>query len=137
MNKKNGIGKFIFGACLGAGLGILFAPKKGSQTRKELKNKFDELANQIKEIDLDEIKAQFDEKIEAIKDELRDLDKEKALSIAKKKSAELKVKSQELVDLAVDKGTPMLKDTANDIKDKVVSVSKDVIKKLEKGKKNE
>lgn len=43
--KKSGLGKFIAGAAIGAGLGILFAPKKGSETRKELKEKMDELVN--------------------------------------------------------------------------------------------
>ena len=41
MSKKSGVGKFIAGAVLGAGLGILFAPKKGSETRKDLKEKLD------------------------------------------------------------------------------------------------
>ena len=35
-NKKSGFGKFLAGAALGAGLGILFAPKSGKDTRKEL-----------------------------------------------------------------------------------------------------
>ena len=30
MSKKSGFGKFFAGAALGAGLGLLFAPKKGS-----------------------------------------------------------------------------------------------------------
>ncbi len=38
---KKGWGKFIIGAGLGAGLGVLFAPKKGSETRKELMKKAD------------------------------------------------------------------------------------------------
>ena len=37
--KKSGLGKFLVGAGIGAGLGILFAPKSGSETRKELKQK--------------------------------------------------------------------------------------------------
>ena len=37
--SKKGLRKFILGAGIGAGLGILFAPKKGSDTRKELKKK--------------------------------------------------------------------------------------------------
>ena len=28
MSKKSGLGKFIIGASLGAGLGLLFAPKR-------------------------------------------------------------------------------------------------------------
>ena len=130
--SKKGIGKFVFGAAIGAGLGLLFAPKKGSELRADLKDKMDDLIKQIKKIDKEEVKAQFDEKVEQIKEELKDLDKEKALSIAKKKAADLKKKTQELVELAIDKGTPILRDAAEEVKEKTISVTKDVIAKLEK-----
>ena len=32
-NKKTGLGKLFAGLVIGAGLGVLFAPKKGSETR--------------------------------------------------------------------------------------------------------
>ena len=51
--KKSGVGKFILGALVGAGLGVLFAPKAGSETRKDLKNKMTELLNKAKEIDIE------------------------------------------------------------------------------------
>ena len=86
--KKSGLGKFLAGAAIGAGLGVLFAPKKGSETRKELKQKFDELLAKAKEIDIDEVKETIENKIEEIKAELEDLDKEKVLKIAKKKAKE-------------------------------------------------
>ena len=36
-NKKSGIGKFLAGIGIGAGLGMLFAPKSGKETREILK----------------------------------------------------------------------------------------------------
>ncbi|MDO4996707.1 MAG: YtxH domain-containing protein [Bacilli bacterium] len=129
--RGSGIGKFVLGAAIGAGLGILFAPKKGSETRAELKVKIDELVEQAKQIDVEEVKAEFLNKVDDIKDELADLDSEKALDLAKRKAADLKIKSQELVDLAIDKGTPILRDAAEEVRLKAVDVTKDVLKKLE------
>ena len=129
--KKSGLGKFLAGAVIGAGLGLLFAPKKGSETRAELKAKIEDLVKQIKKIDLEEVKEEFEVKLENLKAELADLDKEKVLEIAKKKAAELKEKAQELVQLAVDKGTPILRDMAEEVRLKTIDVTKDVLKKLE------
>ncbi len=130
--KKTGIGTLLFGAAIGAGLGILFAPKKGSETREELKVRIEDLANQVKNIDKDEVKKEFDKKIKEIKKELATLDQEKVLEIAKSTVKDLKIKSQELVDLAIDKGTPILRDAAEDVKQKVLEVSKEVTSRLEK-----
>ena len=130
MGKKGGLGKFVAGAAVGVGLGILFAPKKGTETRKELKAKLDELVEQAKKIDIEEVKKEFNRKVEDIKMDLVDLDKEKALEIAKEKGAAIKAKAQELVALAKEKGTPILKKTANDVLDNVIKVSKETQKKL-------
>ena len=130
--KKSGLGKFIAGLGIGAGLGILFAPKKGSETREDLKNKLDELVKKIKDIDAEEIKKEFLAKVDDIKNELEYLDKEKVASIAKKKGNELKEKAEELVELAKAKGTPVLEGIAEDIRQKAINVTKEVLNKLEK-----
>ena len=132
--KKSGIGKFIAGAAVGAGLGILFAPKKGSETRKDLKNKLDELIGKAKEIDVEEVKEEFFKKVDEVKKGLKDLDKEKVLKIAKKKGEELKQKSEELLALAKEKGTPVLEKVANDVREKAILVVKEVLEKLENDK---
>lgn len=132
MSKKKTVATLAAGAAIGAGLGMLFAPKKGSELRKDLKAKLDELVGKVKEIDLDDVKDEFFAKVDSIKKELDDLDKEKALKIAKKKGEELKKKSEELVKLAKEKGTPVLENVANEVREKAVVVVKDVLNKLEK-----
>ena len=64
--KRNGFGGFLFGALVGAGLGVLFAPKSGKETRQELKEKMDELVKKVKELDKEEVKEAFLKKIEEI-----------------------------------------------------------------------
>ena len=42
----------------------------------------DELVNKAKDIDMEEVKETFERKVDEIKEELEDLDKEKALKIS-------------------------------------------------------
>ena len=131
--SKNGFGKFALGAGIGAGLALLFAPKKGSDLRRDIKRKFDEFMTDVDKIEVEDIKESFTEKVEDIKKELDDLDKEKVEKIAKKKAKELQRKAEDLVDLAKEKGTPVLEGIAEDLKHKVICVCTEVINKLERG----
>lgn len=130
--EKKGFGKLVAGLAIGAGLGVLFAPKKGSETRTELKKKMDELLSKVKEIDVKEVKEDMEIKIEEIKEELKNLDKEKVLKIAKKQAKNIQDKAEDLVSYAVEKGTPMLEKTAEAVREKAIIVTKEILNKLEK-----
>ena len=129
--NKGGLLKFVAGVGLGVGLGMLFAPKKGEDLRKDLKVKFDELLTKVKELDVKEVAEDFMDRVNELKKELEDLDKEKVLELAKKKGEQLKVKATELVELAKEKGTPVLEKAANEVRERAVLVTKEVLRKLE------
>lgn len=131
MSKNGGFGKFLAGIGIGVGLGVLFAPQSGEQTRKELKKKADELIKQLKEIDYNEVKDNLVEKIQNLQDELADLDKEKVVEIAKIKAEQIKKKADEIYQEAVKKGKPVVEKTAKELKVKTVEVLQGMIDKLE------
>ena len=133
--SKKGIGKLLASIGLGVGIGMLFAPKKGSETREDLKNAMNELIGKAKNVDLKEVKEKVEEKIKEIKEELKDLDKEKALELAKEKGEQIKQKISDLADYVKEKGTPVLEDAGEEGKKSTMKVLKNTIKKLEDSKK--
>ena len=132
MSRRNGLGKFVAGALVGAGLGVLLAPKSGAETRKDLKNKWDELVKKVKELDAEEVKQSLLNKIEEIKKEVSELDKEKVAEIAKKKAEKVKAKLDDLYEEAKAKANPAIEKTVDELRGKTVNFLKGTIKKIEK-----
>ncbi len=130
--KKQGkLGTLLAGLGIGVGLGILFAPKSGKETRADLKVKMDEFIAYLKGLDYNEIKDNLIEKVENLKAELADLDKEKVLEIAKVKAEEIKQKAEELYNSAVAAGKPKVEQAAKEIKAKTIEVLKNILANLE------
>lgn len=129
--KKKTAAALLGGAAISAGLGSLYAPKSGKETRAELKEKIDELVSKAKEIDVDDVKEYVVQKSEEIEKDLKDLDKENVLKVAQKKAAQIQKSAKDLVDYVKEKGEPVLQDAANAVREKAIEVTKGVLKKLE------
>ncbi len=128
--SKKGFGKFLAGAGIGAALGLLFAPKKGTDTRADILKMFEDLKTKIQSLDANDVKEAVEIKIEELQNGLEDLNKETVLKEAKKQAKKLQDAANELVEYAIEKGTPVIEKSANAIKTKVVETCEDVINKL-------
>ena len=81
----------LAGAAVGAILGVLFAPDKGSETRKKIAKKSSDTIEGLKE-QLDDLLCSFNEKIEAAKEEasnMYDQGKNKVEDLKKDAKAQL------------------------------------------------
>ena len=131
MSKKSGMGKFLLGAGIGAGLALLFAPQEGSKTRKELKDKLAELYEKAKQIDVEDVKADVLQRVEELRMQVKDLDKEKALDIAKSQAKKIEKKANELYDIAKEKSAPVVEKAAKEVKETALKAAKEVVNRLE------
>ncbi len=98
-NNGNGVLAVLAGAAIGFGLGVLFAPEKGSVTREKLKSKLDDLQDQAKsKLDFldDETKEKFSTATDNLKTKVESIlsdtsyKAEEAISFLEEKLAELK-----------------------------------------------
>lgn len=128
--SKNGIGKFLAGAGIGLGLGLLFAPKSGKETRKELKEKMDDLVKKVQDINVEDVKMTIETKVQEIKEDLKNLDKETVASTIRDQAKKIKKKADDLVDYAIKKGTPVVESAAKEVRLSTIKTLESMTAKL-------
>ena len=133
---SKGFGKFVLGSAIGAGIALLFAPQEGSKTRKELKIKIDELIEKLKEVDPSDVKNDILDRIEDLKNQIKDLDKEKVLAAAKSGAAKVEKKAAELYEVAKEKSTPVVEKAVKEVKNTALKAAKEVVNRLEEDSKS-
>ena len=127
--KKKTVG--ALGLALGAGLGMMYAPKKGKELRKDLKEKICNLKEKIQKTDSKELKENLEKKLETITKQLEDLDKEKVKKVAEKKARQLENDLEELIKSAKKKKDNIIEESAINLKEKAIEVTKEILEKLE------
>ncbi len=123
---SKGFKKFLTGAALGVGLGFLLAPEKGDKTREKVKNASQNLMDEIKKIDVDEVKDNLQKKLEDLEKEFKTLDSEKVSQIATEKGKVIIKKANEIYKEAVKQGKPIIEKYASELKTSVENFIKDI-----------
>lgn len=122
------LGKFIFGLGLGAAAGLLFAPKKGSDLREDLKNESLKAYDKVKSMTKEDVEAMLGQTIETVKKSVDEFDKDDFKATTKDKLTELEAKLQEFADKVKESDQYM------QVKESVVDLSEKVNSKIEEVK---
>jgi gas vesicle protein len=129
--SRRGLGDLLLGVGIGLGIGLLISPNTGEENRKVLKKKGTELINKAKEIDLNEVKENLVDEFYKFKEEVQNMDADKAKKILAKKGKELQDKAGELYASAREKADPVIEKTAKDLKKKLSDFLQDMSDRLE------
>lgn len=128
--KKSKLGALVAGIGIGAAAGMLLAPKSGEETRKDIKNKAKQIGKKVKDIDLNQVKEDLVKEFDKFKNEMKDMDKDKAMKLAKEQGTKLLAKCEDLINMAKEKSAPMIEKTGKDIKKKLSEMLADASEKL-------
>jgi SpoU rRNA methylase family enzyme len=129
--RRSGLGTLLLGIGIGLGIGYLTSPKSGAENREDLKNACQDGIEKLKNIDLNAEKDKLVASFNKLKDELKDMDSEKALAIAKKKGKEIQVKANELIEAAKEKSQPVVEKAAKTVKSNLKDLLQNMADKIE------
>lgn len=120
------------GIVLGGTLGVLFAPRKGSETREKIKLTFVNLKNKVSKIEEEDIKYYIEKKLNEIDDDIEVLEGTLEFKKAKKQAKKVIKKINKLIDYTTKKGYDEFEDLTTDLKEKASEISEEILTNLEK-----
>lgn len=120
------------GIVIGGTLGVLFAPRKGSETREKIKLTFVNLKNKVSKIEEEDIKYYIEKKLNEIDDDIEVLEGTLEFKKAKKQAKKVIKKINKLIDYTTKKGYDEFEDLITDLKEKASEISEEILTNLEK-----
>lgn len=126
--SKSGFSKFIIGAGIGVGIGLLLAKKSGKETRDDIKLKFKELEDKFKKLDITELKSGAINKLDELKQKIEDLDQEQIAQAAKEKILDIRNGLSELTNKVKKKALPYIKDAVENLSHKLDNLEQNLDK---------
>ncbi len=128
---KGGLKDVLLGVGVGVCIGALLTPRTGEENRKLLKEKAQGAIKKAKSVDYEALKEKLYDDFYNLKDELANMDKEKAIALAKEKGAEIEAKADKIIASAIENGKPKVEKALVELKKKVAVVLKDLSEKLD------
>lgn len=129
-DKVKIVGAMVGSALIGGAAGILFAPKKGSETREDIKNTINNILEKTKAIDKDSIKKYVEKRLEELNKDLVKLDELDSYKKAKKQAKKIIKKIDKLIKYTTKKGISDFDDLVNELKEKAEEISEEILTDL-------
>ena len=124
------IGLYI--SAIGAGLGVLFAPKKGSELRKDIKDKSKDLYDKAQNISKEDIQELINNTIDEIKLAIDEFDADEFKENAGQKINEVKSKLEELaVSVKSSEEYANFKESVTKVSNEVTTKLKEIKTKIQ------
>ncbi len=111
-NNTNSVLALLLGAAIGAGVGILFAPDKGSKTREKIKDGFDDAKDNLKH-KFEDVTHQLRKKFEGSKHNMEETYEEMVSNMSYKTEDVISFLETKLADLKEKNAKLQKKELAN------------------------
>lgn len=119
------------GMLIGGTLGIIFAPRKGSETRQKIKLTFVNLKNKVSNIDEKDVKHYIEKKLNDIDNDIELLENTLEFKKAKKQAKKIIKKINKLITYTTKKGYEEFQELIIDLKEKANEISEEILTNLE------